>query len=76
MDAMDSVAVKREGIRKRAKIICPFTGRACTQCSLYRGRHYNWCFSGHSGDLQKCIGKKLPDGEKVESMRCAIPNNL
>ncbi|MGD9115555.1 MAG: hypothetical protein PVJ61_00010 [Dehalococcoidia bacterium] len=26
-------------------MICPFSGRLCQQCSLYRGRHYYLCFN-------------------------------
>ena len=26
------------------RMICPFSGRLCEECSLYRGRHYFLCF--------------------------------
>ena len=29
----------------KAKIACPFSGRRCVECPLYRGRHYFLCFS-------------------------------
>jgi hypothetical protein len=42
----------------KTEMICPFSGRLCRECSLYRGRHYFLCFSkkyrGHldgSGDM-------------------------
>jgi hypothetical protein len=28
----------------KAKMICPFSGKLCKECSLYRGRHYLLCF--------------------------------
>lgn len=28
-------------------MICPFTGKCCMECSLYRGRHQNLCFHPH-----------------------------
>ena len=26
-------------------MICPFSGKLCRECALYRGRHYYLCFS-------------------------------
>ena len=26
-------------------MLCPFTGKLCRECPLYRGRHYYLCFS-------------------------------
>ena len=28
----------------KAKMICPFSGIACKDCPVYRGRHYFLCF--------------------------------
>ena len=28
----------------KAKMICPFSGKACKKCAVYRGRHYYLCF--------------------------------
>ena len=28
----------------KTRVICPFSGRLCEECSLYRGRHYFLCF--------------------------------
>ena len=30
----------------KIKMMCPFSGRLCQDCSLYRGRHYYLCFCG------------------------------
>jgi hypothetical protein len=26
-------------------MLCPFSGKLCRECALYRGRHYYLCFS-------------------------------
>lgn len=28
----------------RAKMICPFSGKLCKECPIYRGRHYLLCY--------------------------------
>jgi hypothetical protein len=28
----------------KTRMVCPFSGRLCEECSLYRGRHYFLCF--------------------------------
>jgi hypothetical protein len=38
----------------KAKMICPFSGKACKECAIYRGRHYYWCFNPkYRGHLNK-----------------------
>ena len=35
-------------------MICPFSGKACKECAIYRGRHYYWCFNPkYRGHLNK-----------------------
>lgn len=35
-------------------MLCPFTGKLCRECSLYRGRHYYLCFNKkYRGHLEK-----------------------
>ncbi len=34
---------------------CPFSGKACKNCPLYRSRHYSLCFNAH---YQKNIDQK------------------
>jgi hypothetical protein len=29
----------------RAEMICPFSGKLCKECAIYRGRHYFLCFN-------------------------------
>ncbi len=30
---------------RRVKMACPITGGMCLECPVYRGRHFNLCFS-------------------------------
>ncbi len=50
------------------KIVCPFSGRACVECAVYRGRHYYLCYSaayrGSSFDPERI--KELKDAETKE----------
>lgn len=32
----------------KVKMTCPFSGKPCRECSVYRGRHYYLCFRGKS----------------------------
>ena len=38
----------------KTRMMCPFSGKLCAECSLYRGRHYFLCFyekyRGHLGE--------------------------
>lgn len=29
----------------KVKMICPFSGKLCKECAIYRGRHYLLCFN-------------------------------
>jgi hypothetical protein len=31
----------------KEKMLCPFSGKMCQECPLYRGRHYYLCFNQH-----------------------------
>jgi len=38
-------------------MLCPFTGKLCGECPLYRGRHYYLCFcKSYRGHLEKPEG--------------------
>jgi hypothetical protein len=38
----------------KKEMLCPFSGRVCEECPLYRGRHYFLCFCEHyRGHLNK-----------------------
>jgi hypothetical protein len=42
---------------------CPFTGRACTECPLYRARH---CNLGFSKSYRGYLGKQKGEGKYPE----------
>ena len=29
----------------KTKMMCPFSGKLCAECAIYRGRHYYMCFN-------------------------------
>jgi hypothetical protein len=41
----------------KENMLCPFSGKLCQECPLYRGRHYYLCFNqhyrGHLSDTDK-----------------------
>jgi hypothetical protein len=43
-------------------MICPFTGKLCRECPIYRGRHYYLCFNKkYRGHIEK------PGGDTEEN---------
>ena len=47
----------------RSLIKCPLSGKACINCALYRGRHFNLCFQDHfRGDDRKGTGPLMSMG--------------
>jgi hypothetical protein len=41
----------------KEEMLCPFSGKLCRECPLYRGRHYYLCFSKkYRGHLEKPEG--------------------
>ncbi|HOC45733.1 MAG: hypothetical protein PHT96_04725 [Syntrophorhabdaceae bacterium] len=62
----------------RHKIICPFSGTACRECAVYRGRHYYLCYSaGYRGtsfdpekirELKKAETRDGSDNDKTFGM--------
>jgi len=48
-------------------MLCPFSGKLCRECALYRGRHYYLCFSKkYRGHLEK------PEGSTNETNPCTF----
>jgi len=46
----------------KEEMLCPFSGKLCRECALYRGRHYYLCFNkkyrGHlaeSGEIPPAL---------------------
>jgi len=49
------MARKKKTLKDNVK--CPLSGKACINCSLYRGKHFNVCFQDHyRGDSTKLTG--------------------
>lgn len=46
----------------QTKMICPFSQKACVECSFYRGRHYFLC---HCRQYRGYLGEKNKDGSKA-----------
>jgi hypothetical protein len=45
------------------KVKCPLSGKACINCAIYRGRHFNVCFQDHyRGDSTKGTGPLISMG--------------
>jgi len=48
----------------KEKMLCPFSGKLCKECPLYRGRHYYLCFSksyrGHLENEGEAAGENKP----------------
>lgn len=52
----------------KEKMLCPFSGKLCKECPLYRGRHYYLCFNksyrGHLENTDEAAAENKP-GEPV-----------
>lgn len=62
-------------------MLCPFSGKLCRECPLYRGRHYYLCFSkkyrGHlekSEGVTKGINPGTPEAEPDEQFE--VPTKM
>jgi hypothetical protein len=51
-------------------MLCPFSGKLCRECPLYRGRHYYLCFSkkyrGHLEKSEEITKRTNPGTSKVK----------
>jgi len=47
----------------KTRMMCPFSGKLCKECPIYRGRHYFLCFS------EKYRGHLNEPGEKPTTSR-------
>jgi hypothetical protein len=53
----------------KEEMLCPFNGRLCRECALYRGRHYFLCFS------KKYRGSLEPEGESRRNRSTAAESD-
>ncbi len=58
----------------KTDMLCPFSGRLCEECSLYRGRHYYMCYcEKYRGRLDKTGQKKTSTWEPGSEEKIEIP---
>lgn len=62
------------------KILCPISGAACTECAIYRGRHYYLCYStaykGSSFDPERIQELKAAEIKKNPGMTFGMPEKI
>ncbi|GEM_PF-2823342 len=54
------------------KMNCPFSGKGCKECSIYRGRHYFLCFSKR---YRGVIGDRVDNFEEVLKNTSFFPSS-
>jgi len=54
------------------KMNCPFSGKGCKECSIYRGRHYFLCFSKR---YRGVIGDRVENFEEVMKNTTFFPSS-
>ena len=48
-------------------MICPFSGKYCKECSLYRGRHYLLCFNNrYRGYIKESAAESNGDTDNTK----------
>ena len=54
------------------KMLCPFSGKLCEDCPIYRGRHYYLCYCenyrGHLDEVDNNGGSVYPLASEVWAM--------
>ena len=57
----------------KTEMICPFSGKLCKECAIYRGRHYYLCFSkkyrGHLEKPERVIKGSNPVTSEMEHVK-------
>ena len=56
----------------KRKMNCPFSGKGCKECSIYRGRHYFLCFSKR---YRGVIGDRAEDIEEAMKNTTFFPSS-
>jgi len=57
----------------KIKMMCPFSGRLCKECPLYRGKHYYLCFSKTYRGALPGAEKDLPMSKKGSDGKFEMP---
>jgi hypothetical protein len=51
----------------KEKMLCPFSGKLCKECPLYRGRHYYLCFNkSYRGHLENAEEDTVSEKDPAE----------
>ncbi len=62
------------------KILCPISRTACTECAIYRGRHFYLCYSaaykGSSFDPERIKELKKSEEKNVPDETFGMPENI
>jgi hypothetical protein len=61
----------------KVQMVCPFSKGPCVECSVFRGRHYYFCFmKGHRGSVvdPAQFKKDLAAEIHVEIKKFGMPN--
>ncbi|MDD3844762.1 MAG: hypothetical protein PHC90_00225 [Syntrophorhabdaceae bacterium] len=62
------------------KILCPISGTACIECGIYRGRHYNLCYSenyrGTSFDPERIRELKAAEAKTNNDRTFGMPEKI
>ena len=62
------------------KIVCPFSGTACKECAVYRGRHYYLCYSaayrGSSFDPERIRELKKAETPDEHGKNFGMPEKI
>jgi len=58
--------------------VCPFSGGACRQCAIYRGRHFELCasHSPHLKELRAAKAKAWTDRSSTKWEMPEIPDGV
>jgi len=76
-----SQTFSQEGVSMaKHKIVCPFSGTACKECAVYRGRHYYLCYSaayrGSSFDPERIRELKIAETPDEPGKTFGMPEKI
>lgn len=61
-------------------MVCPFSGTACKECAVYRGRHYYLCYSaayrGSSFDPERIRELKKAEAAEEPGTTFGMPEKI
>ncbi len=61
---------------EKAKMVCPFSGKMCIQCGIFRGRHAGFCYvtSYRGNDVQEGQVLKKPEPKRSSDTKFDFPD--